>query len=209
MSFPCVAKLTMQDNKLMIVPGRVKTMGVEYYHLYVTSNENINIGDYFYNHVCYKIQVLEEGVFSFYEDDKIIATTNSSLNLPQLSKENLEVYIETQGKCKVVKGCHGFLLVKNSKTPITDVLKAMSPEELKESWDKTEKVCRNCKYFEFKNMKKLFKPDHKRGICKSPKWAVNPEYYIDYEGELNSDMVEVTYQPNVGEDFGCKHFKYK
>lgn len=43
------------------------------------------------------------------------------------------------------------------------------------------------------------------GHCHSPKINVHPNYYEDSDKVTESDMLEVTYQPVMGEFFGCVH----
>lgn len=65
-------------------------------HLYIVSDEGIKEEDWFFFEN--KIEQLTKGYFVFNEARKIIATTNSKLNLPRPSNDFLKAYCKANGK---------------------------------------------------------------------------------------------------------------
>lgn len=43
------------------------------------------------------------------------------------------------------------------------------------------------------------------GFCQSEKWNRHPNYYENSDKVTELDMVEITYSPITGKDFGCVH----
>jgi len=72
-------------------------------HLYITSDEEIKEGDWYYNNhynsvaLCTSIHALNRN-----NQFKIIATTDTSLELPQLSQSFIKTYIEAYNNGKVI-----------------------------------------------------------------------------------------------------------
>lgn len=62
------------------------------------------------------------------------------------------------------------------------------------------KNCETCKMWSHSGHS-----DDKLGICKSNKWNIHPNYYTCSSRETKDDMVEVTYLPATGKNFGCIH----
>jgi hypothetical protein len=89
--------------------------GLHPQHLYITSDEEIKEGDWVYSEgLHYVFQVL---VFPLSAKDakKIIATTDTSLNLPQPSQQLIEKYIEEYNKGNQIKE----VMVEYETTQIT------------------------------------------------------------------------------------------
>ncbi len=61
------------------------------------------------------------------------------------------------------------------------------------------KNCKNCKKWSKMQDREGY------GYCKSEKWNIHPSYFEDSDRVTEKDMVEVTYDPITGEDFGCVH----
>ena len=72
-------------------------------HIYITSDEEIKDGDYYYDNIV--LQVRQWKSFMIYnklQHKKIIATTDASLGLPQPSQQFIEKYIEEYNKGNVI-----------------------------------------------------------------------------------------------------------
>lgn len=82
MNFPCIAQLTTQGNKLMQVPGRVKTMGVNYFHYYLVGVGNIKVGDWVLN------------IHSKY-GHKEICQIDNSIELERYGKDKAKIYFSS------------------------------------------------------------------------------------------------------------------
>lgn len=94
---------------LLMTPAQLhnnKNSTISYFHLFITSDEEIKEGDWFIN---------EHGQFSICSKHlenwlknnqsslkKIIATTDTSLNLPQIPQQFIEKYIEEYNKGNVI-----------------------------------------------------------------------------------------------------------
>jgi len=61
------------------------------------------------------------------------------------------------------------------------------------------KNCKDCKSWD--------KMTHREGygFCQSEKWNRHPNYYENSDKVTELDMVEITYSPITGKDFGCVH----
>jgi hypothetical protein len=83
--------------------------------IYITSNEEIKEGDWYYNERLNKVfqAIAKSGYNTTDKEFKIIASTDLSLELPQLSKEFIEKFIESY----------------NNGNPIVDVLVEHSPKD--------------------------------------------------------------------------------
>lgn len=76
-----------------------------YQHFYITSDEEIKKGDWYYDCECKvkaKICRLADDELPMSYDRKIIASTNPSLNLPQPSPQFIQKYIEEYNKGNII-----------------------------------------------------------------------------------------------------------
>lgn len=99
------SKIGLNPNALFNKPHLYYFSGGAVYHecqnLYITSDEEIKEGDWIYN--PYNNSTVnhihqQKGKFIDIADKKIIATTDTSLGLPQLPQQFLEKYIEEYNK---------------------------------------------------------------------------------------------------------------
>lgn len=115
------AVFTQKQNQIIKQSGNIKLpisynsavydigYGAKPQHLYLISDEEIQVGDSWYNSDKNTIQTWNEyteSVFKVLVDlkhlHKIVATTDSSLNLPLIPQSFIEKYVEVNGKIEEV-----------------------------------------------------------------------------------------------------------
>ena len=75
----------------------------EYQHLYIISDDEIKEDDWYYDNVVLQIRQWKSFmIYNKLQHKKVIATTDTSLGLPQPSKQFIEKYIEEYNKGNVI-----------------------------------------------------------------------------------------------------------
>lgn len=131
----CVGMLEFQTDK------KVSLNGIQQ-HLYFTSDGEIKDGDY---------SVGDEGVFGPYEDGdtlpnnskKIIATTDTSLDLPSIPQQFIQYYIEEYNKGNVIDKAQVeytdlYLSVNYTSSLMINTDNTINVKPIKDSWSRDE-----------------------------------------------------------------------
>lgn len=91
---PETGSLVKLRDKLYLFEQDINFRSTLPQHLYFTSNEEIKKGDWYFNNYSI-VQATERGAYGIF--NKVIATTDKSLNLPLITKSFIDYFIKNNG----------------------------------------------------------------------------------------------------------------